>query len=52
MKAKKNSNTLNRGLQVLERAALTSAYAGANSSCAFIFHDPEKPEALKKLKRF
>lgn len=52
MKMQKNSNTPSRGLQVLGHVALTSAYAGANSACAFIFHNPEKPEALKKLKKF
>lgn len=52
MKAQKNPNTPNRGLKVLERAALASAYAGANSRCMFIYHDPKKPETLKELKKF
>lgn len=52
MKMYKNSNTQNRGLKALSHIAMASAHAGANSACAFIFHDPKKPEALKKLKKF
>ena len=52
MKTQKNPNASNRGLKVLERAALASASAGANSFCFWLFHDPKKPEALKKLKKF
>lgn len=52
MKKQKNANIPNRGLKVLERTALASAYVGANSACGFIFHNPKKPEALKKLKKF
>lgn len=52
MKTQKNTNTCSRSLKVLERAALASATAGANSFCMFIFHDPKKPEALNKLKKF
>lgn len=28
------------------------ANAGANSKCTYIYHDPNKPEALKELKIF
>lgn len=52
MKTQKNPNTCNRGLKVLERAALASASAGANSLCMFIFHNPKKPDALNQLKKF
>lgn len=52
MKTQKLSNTSKLGLKILERAALASAYAGANSACAYVYHDPKKPEALKKLKKF
>lgn len=52
MKNQKLSTPTRLGLKMLERAALISAHAGANSACAFLYHDPKKPEALKKLKRF
>ncbi len=52
MKKQKSTNIPKRGLKVLERTALASAYAGANSFCIFLFHNPKKPEALKKLKKF
>lgn len=52
MKTKKLSGTTRFSLKILERAALISAHAGANSACTFIYHDPKKPEALKKLKKF
>lgn len=51
MKTQK-SNTTRFGLKILGRAAIISAHAGANSACTFIYHDPRKPEALKKLKKF
>lgn len=50
MKTQKSITKL--GLKLLERAALTSAHAGANSACSYIYHDPKKPEALNKLKKF
>ena len=52
MKTQKLSNTTKFGLKMLERAALISAHAGANSACTFLYHDPKKPEALKALKKF
>lgn len=53
MKTHKNSGTSNKlSLKVLERTALASASAGANSLCMWFFHDPKKPEALKNLKKF
>ncbi len=42
------STTILRLLGVL---ALCSAFIGANSSCVFCYHNPEKPEALKRLKK-
>lgn len=38
-------------LRMLGFLALCSAFIGANSSCVFCYHNPEKPEALKKLKK-
>lgn len=38
-------------LKILGVLALYSAFIGANSSCVFCYHNPEKPEALKKLKK-
>ena len=38
-------------LKLLGALALYSAFIGANSSCVFCYHNPEKPEALKKLKK-
>ncbi len=52
MKTHKNSGKAKLRLKVLERAALASAYAGANSACAFIYHDAKKPKTLKALKKF
>lgn len=52
MKTQKLSDTPKLGLKLLERAALASAHAGANSACAFLYHDPKKPETLKVLKKF
>lgn len=51
MKSPKSSSTSNRGLQLLGHIAMASAHAGANSKCVFIFHDPHKPDALKKLRK-
>lgn len=52
MKTQKLSNTPKLGLKLLERVALASAHAGANSACTFLYHNPKKPEALKELKKF
>lgn len=52
MKTQKLTTISQLGFKLLERAALASAHAGANSSCAFLYHDPKKPEALKELKKF
>ena len=49
MKTQKLFSTNKLGLKILERAALISAHAGA--TCSYIYHDPKKPEALKKLKK-
>lgn len=42
----------NFALQALSLIALTSATMAANSRCAYIFHNPEKPDSLNKLRRF
>ena len=54
MKVQENPNTPKKSLalQALARIALTSATVGANSACAYIFHNPKKPESLKQLKKF
>lgn len=52
MKTQNFSGTTKFGLKMLERAALISAHAGANSACTFIYHNPKKPDALKELKKF
>ncbi len=54
MKVQNNSNAPKQSiaLQALERIALASATVGANSACAYIFHNPKKPESLKQLKKF
>lgn len=52
LKTQNSANTSKFSLKLLERAALLSAHAGANSSCSYIYHDPKKPEALNKLKKF
>ncbi len=38
-------------LKLLGVLALFSAFVGANSSCVFCYHTPEKPEALEKLRK-
>ena len=38
-------------LKLLGALALYFAFVGANSSCMFCYYNPEKPEALKKLKK-
>ena len=54
MKTQKNSGISKHSaaLKALGSVALLSATVGANSKCVFCFHDPQKPEALKKLKKF
>ena len=52
MKTQKLTNNTKFGLKMLERAALLSAHAGANSACTFLYHNPKKPDALKSLKKF
>lgn len=37
---------------VLCEAALKLSEVSANSRCMCIYHQPEKPEALKKLRKF
>ncbi|MCI9298372.1 MAG: cyclic lactone autoinducer peptide [Lachnospiraceae bacterium] len=32
--------------------ALMVATVAANSRCAYIFHDPAKPDSLKRLRKF
>lgn len=38
-------------LKMLRILALFSAFVGANSLCVFCYHNPKKPEALKKLRK-
>lgn len=38
--------------QALSCLALTVATFAANSRCAYIFHDPQKPGKLDQLKKF
>ncbi len=52
MKTQKSITSAKFGLKLLERAALISAHAGANSSCSYIYHNPKKPDALNQLKKF
>lgn len=47
-----NKNTITKlGLSMLSLTALLSAYAGANTACCFLYHDPKKPAALRNLKK-
>ena len=39
-------------LRSLSCMALAVAVMTANSQCAYIFHDPKKPEELKQLRKF
>ncbi|RGK43466.1 cyclic lactone autoinducer peptide [Dorea formicigenerans] len=39
-------------LQTLSCIALTVATMTANSRCAYIFHNPKKPDSLQQLKKF
>ena len=32
--------------------AIVSATMASNSRCAYIFHDPKKPDSLKQLRKF
>lgn len=52
MKTKKFSLKNVFGLQTLCCMALLSATLTANLRCAYIFHNPEKPDALKQLRKF
>lgn len=49
-KLKKNYSS-HTALKLMSNLALCSAFIGANSSCIFCYHNPEKPEALKKLRK-
>lgn len=49
---KTSSTKQNLALQALSRIALTSASIGANTRCAYIFHNPKKPDSLKQLKKY
>lgn len=50
--AKTSSNKENCILHGISSMALTTATMAANSRCAYIFHDPKKPDALKQLRKF
>lgn len=43
-------NFLTISSEVLRKATLLSASISANTKCAYIFHNPLKPDSLKKLK--
>ena len=36
----------------IKGAAVVASTASANTKCMFIFHQPKKPEQLKKLRKF
>lgn len=39
-------------LQTLSGLAYIAATVAANSRCAYIYHNPHKPEELQRLKKF
>ena len=39
-------------LQSLCSLAIVSATMASNSRCAYIFHNPKKPDSLKQLSKF
>jgi cyclic lactone autoinducer peptide len=36
----------------MAKIAFAVAHAAANSRCVYIFHQPDKPKSLMKLKKF
>lgn len=50
--SKKPLHSNNPALKALSNLALTSAKIAANTSCAYIYHQPPKPTELKCLKKF
>lgn len=50
--AKTTRSKQNCILQGISNVALNTATMAANSHCAYIFHDPKKPDALKQLRKF
>jgi len=52
---KKLKDILTKHLSIsspLALMALVFASVAANSACCFIYHQPEKPDHLKKLRRY
>lgn len=41
-----------KGADVLAKAALVASKHSANSRCAAVYHQPEVPESLKKLRKY
>ena len=39
-------------LQTLSSLAFAVAIVAANSRCAYIYHNPDKPDELQRLKKF
>ena len=38
--------------QMIKKAAYHTAKKGANQICAYFFHQPKLPEAVRKLRKF
>lgn len=49
---KKTFQTKTFAYQTLSRLALTTATLSANSRCAYIYHNPKKPDSLNQLKKY
>ncbi|WP_378961082.1 cyclic lactone autoinducer peptide [Mediterraneibacter gnavus] len=52
---KKIKNLISKNISIangLASIALVFSVFAANSKCMCIYHDPEKPEELKKLRKF
>ncbi len=47
----KTLNTQSLVLRSLSHLALTTATLSANSRCAYIYHNLQKPDELKQLKK-
>lgn len=50
----KNSQIQKKSIlcKCMAKTAFAMAYIVANSRCVYIFHQPEKPKAVTKLKKF
>ncbi|MBO4292503.1 MAG: cyclic lactone autoinducer peptide [Lachnospiraceae bacterium] len=47
----KNNNMKNQSAKVLAEVSRVFGKISANSTCAYLFHQPQMPEKLKKLKK-